>query len=97
MGRLRYLSGVATLRLDASLCSGCGLCRQVCPHGVFGYEPGKAVVQDRDACMECGACALNCPEKALAVTPGVGCAQAILNGWRKGEPPSCDCGGGSCC
>lgn len=97
MRPLRYLSGVVTLRLDASLCTGCGLCRQVCPHGVFGYGHGKAVVQDIDACMECGACALNCPEKALAVTPGVGCAQAILNGWLKGAPPSCDCGGGKCC
>jgi ferredoxin len=97
MGSLRYLAGVVTLRLDAALCKGCGLCRQVCPHGVFGYGQGKAAVEERDACMECGACALNCPEKALTVVPGVGCAQAILNGWIKGGPPSCDCGGGKCC
>lgn len=99
MKKLRYLEGAATLRLDASLCTGCGTCREVCPHGVFGFGPGKAELADAGACMECGACALNCPEGALAVKQGVGCARAIINGWITGGPPSCDCGGGSstCC
>ena len=100
MADMRYLPGVATLRLDVSKCTGCGVCRQVCPHGVFGSAPGVAAIADLDACMECGACALNCREGALAVDQGVGCARAIIHGWLTGGPPSCDCGGeggGSTC
>lgn len=100
MKELRYIPGVATLRLDQDACTGCGTCRAVCPHGVFGHAKGKAAILDLDACMECGACALNCPEGALRVEQGVGCARAIINGWITGGPPSCDCGGDSgstCC
>jgi len=97
MNTLRYLSGVASLALDSEKCTGCGMCRQVCPHGVFGYDRGNALLKDRDACMECGACALNCPTGAISVTPGVGCAQAIIQGWMTGGKPSCDCGGDSTC
>lgn len=101
MSGLRYIEGVATLRLDEDACTGCGTCREVCPHGVFGHGSGRARIEDLGACMECGACALNCPEGAIAVRPGVGCAQAIINGWITGGPPSCDCGGdggeSTCC
>lgn len=100
MALLRYMPGVATLRLDVARCTGCGLCRQVCPQAVFGSAPGLAAIQDLDACMECGACALNCREGALQVSQGVGCARAIIHGWLTGEAPSCDCvadGSGSTC
>lgn len=97
MAVLRYLAGVSTLRLEDGKCRGCGLCREVCPHDVFGHAPGQAVIVDRDACMECGACARNCPAGAIGVTPGVGCARAILRGWLSGGQPSCDCGGGPTC
>jgi NAD-dependent dihydropyrimidine dehydrogenase PreA subunit len=98
MREFRYLPGVVTLGLDTKKCSGCGLCREVCPQGVFGHGKGKASLVDRDACMECGACARNCPEGAIGVTPGVGCARAIIHGWISGGEPSCDCGGGpKCC
>ncbi|HEY5996520.1 MAG TPA: mercury methylation ferredoxin HgcB [Candidatus Deferrimicrobiaceae bacterium] len=91
MEGFRYLEGVSSLRLSEEACTGCGLCAQVCPHGVFAVERGKARVNDRDACMECGACAANCPAGAVAVTPGVGCAAAILAGWLSGSKPSCGC------
>jgi NAD-dependent dihydropyrimidine dehydrogenase PreA subunit len=81
MQTIRYLSGVATLQLDRSICVGCGICTEVCPHAVFAVQDGRAVVVDSDGCMECGACALNCPVTAIAVNPGVGCAEAIVNGW----------------
>jgi len=96
----RYIPGVATLELDPALCTGCGLCTQVCPHGVFALQVGVARIMDKDACMECGACALNCAAGAISVQQGVGCARAIINGWLTGGPPSCDCGGdggGSTC
>ena len=93
MSSLRYLENVVTLELNAEKCIGCGLCAEVCPHGVFVVEARKALVVDRDACIECGACAGNCPVEALTVKAGVGCASAIINSWLTGEEPSCDCGG----
>jgi len=93
MEGFRYMDGVATLRLDVAACTGCGMCGEVCPHGVFAVAEGKARILDGDACMECGGCALNCPAKAISVNPGVGCAAAIMNGWFSGSKPSCGCGG----
>ena len=72
MDTLRYLEDVSTLQLNEVLCVGCGLCTQVCPHGVFELENGRAKIVDRDGCMECGACVNNCPVSAIEVNPGVG-------------------------
>jgi ferredoxin len=93
MTGLRYLKDVVTLQLDAGRCIGCGLCPQVCPHGVLAVADGKVRLVDRNACIECGACARNCPVTALTVKAGVGCASAIIHSWLTGEEPSCDCQG----
>ncbi len=94
MKKLRYLSDVVSLSLDAEKCAGCGTCTQVCPHEVLAMEGGKAAMIDRDACMECGACALNCPSEAIFVDAGVGCAGAIIIGALLRRDPSCGCCGG---
>ncbi|MDA8169849.1 MAG: mercury methylation ferredoxin HgcB [Nitrospiraceae bacterium] len=98
---MKYLSNAATLKLDAGKCAGCGMCIEVCPHGVFRLEGKRAVITDPDGCMECGACAVNCASGALAVDKGVGCAAAIINSILYGGEPSCDCTGksnkDSCC
>ena len=91
MQRLRYIENVVTLALDQALFTGCGLCVDVCPRGVFAIVDRVAGLVDRDACLECGACALNCVPGAITVNAGVGCAQAIINGWLTGEQ-TCDCG-----
>jgi ferredoxin len=93
MDRFRYIDGVATVRVADAACTGCGMCEEVCPHGVIAVRDAKARVLDRDGCMECGACAMNCPTEAISVRPGVGCAAAILNGWLSGSKPSCGCAG----
>jgi NAD-dependent dihydropyrimidine dehydrogenase PreA subunit len=93
---LKYLEGVATLALDAGKCVSCGVCGEVCPHGVFDLSAGKARVADKDACMECGACALNCPAGAVTVDSGVGCAVAFRRGWATGGEACCDAGGDCC-
>ena len=86
---LRYLPDVTTLELDTELCTGCGMCVEVCPHAVFRLESGHALVDDRDACIECGACQTNCEAGALRVDAGVGCARAILTTGL--EAPDCSC------
>jgi len=93
----KYLYNVATLSLSPDKCVGCGKCTEVCPHGVFVLENGKASIFDKNSCMECGACANNCPVDAVSVNAGVGCAYAVIMGWLTGGEPRCDCGGGECC
>ncbi len=86
-----YLKDVVTLRLDEEKCTGCGLCLDVCPHGVLARENGKVRVDTRDACMECGACARNCPASAIQVRAGVGCANAVINSVLGRKNSSCCC------
>lgn len=96
MKSLRYLDDMATLKLDGEKCVGCGMCTQVCPHGVLEMQDRKAQIVDLNGCMECGACSTNCPTEALSVTPGVGCASYIIQSWIKGKE-NASCGGGGCC
>jgi NAD-dependent dihydropyrimidine dehydrogenase PreA subunit len=86
---LRYLPDVTTIQFDSELCTGCGMCVEVCPHAVFRLDTDHAILADRDACIECGACMTNCEAGAIQVDVGVGCAQAILNS--SGDAPSCGC------
>ena len=96
---LKYLKGVAELKLDTDKCIGCGMCGVVCPHAVFSISDNKALINDIDLCMECGACSMNCPVSALTVRKGVGCAYAVLMGMfsgnKDGKGPSC--GDSGCC
>lgn len=91
MGRLVYLKGVVTLKLDETKCSGCGECLKVCPHEVLAKNNGRVAITELDACMECGACAKNCPTGALSVRAGVGCAMAVINSALGRKSSSCCC------
>ena len=88
---LVYLKGATTLAFDPSLCAGCGICLDVCPHGVFRRNGGLVEIADRDACMECGACARNCAAGAITVAAGVGCAAALIAARVSGSDAPC-CG-----
>jgi len=100
-GLMKYLANTASLEIFPERCVGCGICIEVCPHGVFAIENKKAVILDRDQCMECGACVNNCAFGALNVDKGVGCASAIINSIISGGEPSCGCSSGNkagdCC
>ena len=80
---MHYLLNGHSLSLEASHCSGCGRCLEVCPHQVFRRVGRRVCIAHRNACMECGACQMNCPAGALSVTSGVGCAQAVIHGMRR--------------
>ena len=85
-------SVVNTLRYEAALCTGCGMCVNVCPHAVFAMNSHVARLAHPDACMECGACQLNCPAGAIAVESGVGCAAAMIQAALKGQKEAtCGC------
>ena len=88
---MKYLSNVSTLQYSPEMCSGCGRCVEVCPHGVFEMLNKRAVLTDRNLCMECGACARNCDFNAISVNSGLGCAAAIIRGILTGNEPTCGC------
>lgn len=97
---MRYLADVTTLRYEPGLCTGCGRCVDVCPHGVFALAGRCAALVGRDRCMECGACQRNCAAGAITVQAGVGCAAALTKAALRGgsADPSCGCDdGGGCC
>lgn len=72
------VSTLNTLKFDPALCTGCGMCVDVCPHRVFEQNQRVVHVVRADACMECGACQINCPFGAIQVESGVGCAAAMM-------------------
>jgi heterodisulfide reductase subunit A len=61
--------------IDASLCTGCGNCVQVCPVKAIRLEKREGVLSlsevDGLRCIGCGNCAVACPVKAIAL-PGWG-------------------------
>lgn len=85
------VSDINTLAFDAAACIHCGMCYQVCPHGVFVLADRRMRVARAEACMECGACMLNCPVGALQVDSGVGCAAALIYAALTGKAETC-CG-----
>ena len=45
----RYIMNGESLTLDADACTGCGICREVCPHGVFEIIPAVEAASSRGA------------------------------------------------
>jgi electron transfer flavoprotein alpha subunit len=56
------------LKIDETLCIGCGICEQQCPFGAIEVMDGIAVVGD--SCTLCGACVEECEVGALRIEGG---------------------------
>ena len=81
-----------TLEYDQTLCIGCGVCVDVCPHAAFKMQGRLAYLINPQNCMECGACKLNCPVNAIRVESGVGCADAMIRAALTGKKEvTCNC------
>lgn len=53
------------IRIDESLCDGCGLCATACHEGAIGMVNGKAKLLREDYCDGLGDCLPACPMKAI--------------------------------
>ena len=81
------------ISINQNLCTGCGLCGEVCPFGLpQPIENGKYEISDVNSCTECSACKRNCPVQAISMFEQKGCGclwdarQRIKN---KGSTNSC--------
>jgi nitroreductase/Pyruvate/2-oxoacid:ferredoxin oxidoreductase delta subunit len=55
-----------TTTIDEGLCTGCGLCVDVCPKGTITMKEEKAAVTGPE-CLHCGHCLAVCPTEAVQV------------------------------
>jgi heterodisulfide reductase subunit A len=53
-------------KVSVNLCSGCGMCVDVCPYGSIALEEGVAVVNEI-LCEGCGTCSATCLRAAIEV------------------------------
>ncbi|MFQ6014890.1 MAG: HgcAB-like fusion protein [Anaerolineae bacterium] len=77
-GRLGFqMEPSFTVHVDAALCTGDGMCTQVCPKGVYalyqveGSKRKKSRVVNLDACEQCTACVKQCPSGAIWTEPPI--------------------------
>lgn len=57
------LVGTVEPYLEAENCTGCGLCRKICPNSAIGMVDGKPVI-DKVKCLMDGKCIATCPASA---------------------------------
>ncbi len=69
------------ISVDKELCSGCGVCPDVCSYGAISLVGDTAQV-DLDKCTLCGTCAENCPADAITIEREETGSAAELDQWR---------------
>jgi heterodisulfide reductase subunit A len=58
----------ATAIINEKICSGCQLCKTVCPYSAISFDEKKLVCRVNDAlCKGCGACVGGCPSDAISL------------------------------
>ncbi len=59
----------ATAVVDERLCSGCQICKLVCPYSAISFDEEKKVCRVNEAlCKGCGACVSGCPSDAISLS-----------------------------
>lgn len=53
--------------VDGELCSGCGICIDVCPHQALELVDGVAKLTKPEVCDGSGECAEACPVQAITL------------------------------
>ena len=83
------------IKIDESLCNGCGLCASACHEGAIGMVNGKAKLLREDYCDGLGDCLPSCPMKAItfevreAPAYNEAAVQKIKAVKAAGEAPNC--------
>jgi len=54
-------------QIDATKCTGCGLCIRICPNQVLAMRREWAIVAKPGACNYSGACQEACPTQAITL------------------------------
>ena len=58
----------ATAVIDERICSGCQVCKLVCPYSAIDFDDQKMVCRVNEAlCKGCGACVGGCPSDAMSL------------------------------
>jgi heterodisulfide reductase subunit A len=66
-GRVKVESIVSIVNQE--ICSGCGLCEELCPYGALSLHPWKGIMTvNQVLCKGCGACAAACPSGAITLS-----------------------------
>lgn len=72
--RMEEMMGNRPIVINEIVCTGCGLCREICPFGLpEPVEGGKFRVIRFYECVECSACQRNCPVDAIVLVEREGC------------------------
>ena len=58
----------ATAVVDERICTGCQICKLVCPYSAISFDEDKWVCQVNEAlCKGCGVCIAGCPSDAISL------------------------------
>lgn len=73
--------GEKVLQINQDLCTGCGLCVDMCAFGALTLKDNKAVV-DNSACSLCGACVNVCAQGAILLADDQQIAHQNISDYR---------------
>ncbi len=59
-----------TVRINKTVCVGCGICLPCCPNGAISLQSGACTI-DEKKCTGCGRCLEACPRRAITRYAGV--------------------------